>query len=794
MINNILDTQISGTILSWILQNKNLLGLGSVPDAQLQLSLNQILPNQVANYNASLYQQTNQSLNQGPKELLGTVNPFNTQNSNLSPANISTAVLSRVGLDQLNLDRSNFTTSLMQALQQQLGPYATNLDFTQITNAVTGFSSELFNGINKTVSSNFIDGVLNNEFESEEYVDTSSISFDNIEDPDTDLEPLDADYAKSAASTFLQQSRNYNIQEPENVEKLEVTKVGFTDPTGTYPTKEYAGKSEVNKLAQGDPTNSVVQAKNAKLMKSAPLPGEQFFNEPASAFKGEYPYNKVTETESGHIIEIDDTPGAERIHVYHKAGTYIEIDRDGNTVFRRKGSDYQIIDKNGYVSVAGTLNISVSGSVNMFAGNSANIEVIGDAKLTVRNDLDIQAGGNINISATDTLSLHARDIKIESDADTDFQIDGVYRHRANIIHSISQNETFVEVGKTYNMVGNTNAKIQFAENYEVKSGTSIKNTADTSIQFKAPTFQAKGAGSGLELGGTAGLRSSGTVNIDGDFLYMQTDTAMGLDTLDFSLENPTRPVGAKNSFAGLLDGRKSFVSIHIPDSQAIGIADKYCIDAEEQSDDPDTKQRLKEKLISRGLATEKELDAAPVQQSEVKTASSGNKQVVMPSDFCLGLSEAPDGFKLSPNFTLAQLTTRAACSSTKLQPQLGLSFGQLLQNLQAVALNICEPVFNLYPNMYITSAFRLPGSNPTSQHPKGQAVDIQFKNTAKSEYFKIANLLAQALNYDQLLLEYSSYTNNPWIHISFSFNSKNRSQVLTFWNNKTHAQGLVQLA
>jgi hypothetical protein len=123
-----------------------------------------------------------------------------------------------------------------------------------------------------------------------------------------------------------------------------------------------------------------------------------------------------------------------------------------------------------------------------------------------------------------------------------------------------------------------------------------------------------------------------------------------------------------------------------------------------------------------------------------------------------------------------------------------MSYGQLLQNLQAVALNVCEPVFNLYPNMYITSGFRLMGSNPTSQHPKGQAVDIQFKGIAASEYFKIANLLAQALNYDQLLLEYSNYTKNPWIHISFSHNSKNRNQVLTFWNNKTHSQGLVQLA
>ena len=94
--------------------------------------------------------------------------------------------------------------------------------------------------------------------------------------------------------------------------------------------------------------------------------------------------------------------------------------------------------------------------------------------------------------------------------------------------------------------------------------------------------------------------------------------------------------------------------------------------------------------------------------------------------------------------------------------------------------------------MFVTSAFRFPGNNATSQHPKGLAADIQFKGATKKEYYEIAQQIAKVLRYDQFLLEYCNYTNNPWIHISYT--PTNRLQVLTFFNHKTHSQGLTQLA
>tara|TARA_Y100000593_G_scaffold64333_1_gene118770 strand:+ start:586 stop:1854 length:1269 start_codon:yes stop_codon:yes gene_type:complete len=50
----------------------------------------------------------------------------------------------------------------------------------------------------------------------------------------------------------------------------------------------------------------------------------------APKIKREYPYNYVIETESGHVIELNDTPKGESVSVTHKTGSYVIIDEKGN--------------------------------------------------------------------------------------------------------------------------------------------------------------------------------------------------------------------------------------------------------------------------------------------------------------------------------------------------------------------------------------------------------------------------------------------------------------------------------
>lgn len=120
----------------------------------------------------------------------------------------------------------------------------------------------------------------------------------------------------------------------------------------------------VNRLARGE--NTITRTPNTVI------------GEPDTAYDAKYPHNKVTQTTSGHVIEIDDTPDAERIHVFHKSGTFIEMRPNGDVVTQHK---------NGWRSVTG------------------------DDKLYVSNNLDIQVAGNLNIEAnTGTIQIGEGDV------------------------------------------------------------------------------------------------------------------------------------------------------------------------------------------------------------------------------------------------------------------------------------------------------------------------------------------------------------------------------------------------
>lgn len=53
-----------------------------------------------------------------------------------------------------------------------------------------------------------------------------------------------------------------------------------------------------------------------------------------------YPYNKVYQSEGGHVFELDDTPGFARARYYHPSGTTFLFDADGSVHIRSKGAQW----------------------------------------------------------------------------------------------------------------------------------------------------------------------------------------------------------------------------------------------------------------------------------------------------------------------------------------------------------------------------------------------------------------------------------------------------------------------
>ena len=728
---------------------------------------------------------TNQQLNQIPNNIEGTVNPVNLTNANNGPQDIFNNIQHSIQ-GQFNPGfAEKITSSIVSQLRNNVQPgQLTNLNFNNLNNNLSSLlSPTITSSINTALS-----GSLQKTFSTGQTISSflpGVSSFFENNDSDTALEAIDEAFNISTASQALTEARQFSLDSPENNEKLEVLNKGFTDPQANYPTKEYAGIAETNKLATGDVRGTVVQKKNDERMLGAKLPYGESWDQPESPYRGQYPYNKVTQTEQGHIIEVDDTPGSERLHIYHKSGTFVEIDANGSIVKRAKGSSYEIIDRNGKIAIAGSADISVNGACNIFVGNDANIEVEGDVNLTCHNDITAQAGGTLNMSAKEEVNITGGVVNVQ--AYETFNMKGnvaLNLHSSNVIHMHSNADIKIE-SVTHNQYTD-NFYHTSTESVYLKAGTGIFSQSDGSIHAKA------GDGIYHEASSDINLLAGGDVHVDGGGnIQLNSGTASGADD---SIESELSFIAASSNI-GVLAGRKDIADNSLPDPQSLTLADNKSLLLEEETTSTEDYKNHKQVIISSGYATANDIDGTPI-SIENQTPTSVQGIIVAPDDKLLKVTALPGNFNLSPNFTVEMLSFKAAVSRDTIRAHTNFSYGDLVYNLQAVALNVLEPIKKVYPNMFVTSAFRDPGNAAnavTSQHPKGQAVDIQFKGLPKSEYYTLAIAIAKMIKYDQLLLEYCNYTANPWIHISYSV-EKNKNQILTFYNHKKHSEGLTNLA
>ena len=152
---------------------------------------------------------------------------------------------------------------------------------------------------------------------------------------------------------------------------------GFSDPDGVYPIETRVGEPDTNRLARNEGLTgaSIVQQKIDTVETNIPTALGNTWNEPVTPYSAEYPKNHVLETESGHVQEFDDTPEAERIHTYHKSGTFEEIHPDGSKVERIIGDKYEICKNDSKVLIRGDADITTDGNAKLLVNESLAVEV-----------------------------------------------------------------------------------------------------------------------------------------------------------------------------------------------------------------------------------------------------------------------------------------------------------------------------------------------------------------------------------------------------------------------------------
>jgi uncharacterized protein YcbK (DUF882 family) len=779
---DILTQQVKNALEDRIFNQVNSLGV-KVPNQVLRAIVSRAAEEAAVLLVKDVNLGSNKQLNEIPRNIEGFRNPVDLTTSNNGPLDI-TSNLSGILQTQMG---SQITDKIVSSLESQLRGVlpADRLNLINFNN----LASTVVQGVTPAVNSSIntvISGVANTIFGGNKISIKNTIggieSLFSSGGSGLALEKISNAFAASTAGSALEEAKKFNIKNKDNEEKLIVLEKGFTDPNANYPTKDYKDSSDTNKLAQGDVSGTIIQEKNKTLMKGAKLPYGNAWDQPESPYRAQYPYNKVTQTESGHIIEVDDTPGSERLHIYHKSGTFVEIDANGSVVKRTVGSSYEIIDRNGKIAISGRADISVNGACNIFVGNDANIEVEGDVNLTCHNDITAQAGGTFNLSAKEEFNITSGNVNVEAYYDMNMKSGRQFNlHASNVIHAHSNTDIKIETLE-FN-IKTDNLKALASEDISIKADGTIFNQtgSDFNIKTEGTIFQQAGSDVNISSGGDTNIDTGGMLELNSGAASDASEATTAVDSLI-----------AKSSNIGVMPGRKDIVAITINDPQALTLADNKSLLLEEETSSPENYIEQKNILISKGYASASEVDSPAIALESEKPTSSQNS-FVEPDESLKKVTQLPGNYNLSPNFTLEMLSSKAAVSNYPVQAQSGLTYGELVYNLQAIALNVLEPVKKMYPNMFVTSAFRPFTGNKTSQHILGQAVDIQFKGATKEEYYEIAKKLGQFLKYDQLLLEYCNYTKNPWVHISYSV-ERNRTQVMTFFNHKKHSDGLTQLA
>jgi hypothetical protein len=140
-------------------------------------------------------------------------------------------------------------------------------------------------------------------------------------------------------------------------------------------------------------------------MADTPEPSRYSWTEPESDFNPVYPYNNVTQSESGHFTEIDDTPGAERLRTQHRTGTYTEIQADGTSVHKVVGKNYEIIANDNNVLIKGACNITIEGDAIMQIKGNKYERVKGDYLLEVEGRMEQKVNGKYYINSGDDMKL-----------------------------------------------------------------------------------------------------------------------------------------------------------------------------------------------------------------------------------------------------------------------------------------------------------------------------------------------------------------------------------------------------
>src|SRR6056300_159356 len=232
----------------------------------------------------------------------------------------------------------------------------------------------------------------------------------------------------------------------------------YEDPQKIFPKREYSNAPSTNLEARGiEENNLYIGGGDVEI----DLELQDYVSSTA-------PLNQVRRTVSGHVQEIDDTPGRERMLFRHKTGAGVEMRADGtvvisstnNTVRVSGGDEKVIIEGNGQIVYHGNLRMRVDGDFDLDVGGHMNVNVAGDQTYDIKGGYRQDVNGNhqtiVNADKSNTVTGTETNYVSGSlneiiGGDLKTTVGGQNQHAVKGIHHISSETRIVETSPDINI-------------------------------------------------------------------------------------------------------------------------------------------------------------------------------------------------------------------------------------------------------------------------------------------------------------------------------------------------------
>ena len=309
-------------------------------------------------------------------------------------------------------------------------------------------------------------------------------------------------------------------------------KKGFKDPKKNYPKPDYQNKPDTNTLALGvnspninsDPRTmggdkssqslgSSPAARNASRKRGVKMAGRSgaTWEQPPTPYAAKYPYNKVFAGESGHALEIDDTPGFERLNIAHKSGTFTETGPDGTQVNKIVGNGYTILEKDGFVLIEGSANVHIAGQCNVFIMNDTTMTMHGKVNLDIHNDVNVNIGGSLGLSVQEGIYLRNEgNISVQNKGNVDSEISGAVATKVTGKYNLTTDAGL-------NLTSKVHTHIKSAGSFYNHSTGDINLCTDAGMKIKtgAAVDVKSGAAVNVTSAGAMNTKSGAAINLEG---------------------------------------------------------------------------------------------------------------------------------------------------------------------------------------------------------------------------------------------------------------------------------------